>query len=50
MSFPHALERRRPRHPHPEKSQGRVREAAIAVRAIMLLVEAGELQCGENGR
>src|SRR6266581_3290653 len=24
------LERRRPRHPHPERSQGRVREAAIA--------------------
>ena len=28
--FPHSLERRRPRHPHPEASQGRVREAAVA--------------------
>ena len=28
--FPHPLERRRPRHPHPETSQSRVREAAIA--------------------
>ena len=27
--FPHALERRRPRHPHPEASQGGVREAAM---------------------
>ncbi len=27
--FPHPLERRRPRHPHPERSQGGVREAAI---------------------
>ena len=27
--LPHPLERRRPRHPHPEASQGRVREAAI---------------------
>ena len=25
--FPSALERRRPRHPHPETSQGRIREA-----------------------
>ena len=30
--FPHALERRRPRHPHPEGSQGGIREAAITVR------------------
>jgi transposase len=29
--FPHSLERRRPRHPHPERSQSRVREAAIVV-------------------
>ena len=28
--FPHALERRRPRHPHPEASQSRVREAEVA--------------------
>jgi len=28
--FPYPLERRRPRHPDPEASQGRVREAAIA--------------------
>ena len=28
--FPHALERRRPRYPHPERSQGGVREAAVA--------------------
>src|SRR5258707_6101092 len=28
--FPRALERRRPGHPHPERSQGRVREAAVA--------------------
>jgi hypothetical protein len=28
--LPHALERRRPRHPHPEASQSRVREAAVA--------------------
>jgi hypothetical protein len=27
--FPHALERRRPRHPRPEASQSRVRQAAI---------------------
>ena len=27
--FPHPLERRRPRHPHPEARQSRVREAAI---------------------
>ncbi len=27
--FPHALERRRPRHPHPEASQSRVREIAM---------------------
>ncbi len=27
--FPHALERRRPRHPHPETSQGRVRKAKV---------------------
>src|SRR5215469_6321708 len=27
---PRALERRRPRHPHPEASQGRVREVAVA--------------------
>ena len=27
--FPHALERRRPRHSHPEGSQSRVREAAM---------------------
>jgi len=29
--LPHPLERRRPRHSHPEGSQGRVREAAIIV-------------------
>ena len=29
--FPHALERRRPRHPHPEGSQGGVREATITI-------------------
>jgi len=29
QGFPHALERCRPRHPHPERSQGRVCEAAI---------------------
>jgi hypothetical protein len=28
--FPDPLERRRPRHPHPERSQSRVREAAVA--------------------
>ena len=28
--FPHALEGRRPRHPHPERSQSRVRQAAVA--------------------
>ena len=28
--FLHPLERRRPRHPHPEGSQGGVREAAVA--------------------
>ena len=28
--FPHPLERRRPRHPDPQASQGRVRQAAIA--------------------
>jgi hypothetical protein len=33
--LPHPLERRRPRHPHPEASQSRVREAAIATRATM---------------
>ncbi len=27
--FPHALERRRPRHSHPEASQGRVRKVAL---------------------
>jgi eukaryotic-like serine/threonine-protein kinase len=27
--FPHPLERRRPRHAHPESSQGRVREVAV---------------------
>src|SRR6266699_3744243 len=27
--FPHTLERRRPRHSHPEASQGGIREAAI---------------------
>ena len=27
--FPHALERRRPRHPHPEGSQGGIRETAV---------------------
>jgi eukaryotic-like serine/threonine-protein kinase len=31
--FLHALERRRPRHPHPEASQGGVREAPIGSRA-----------------
>ena len=31
--FPRALERRRPRHPHPEGSQGGVREAAVALSA-----------------
>src|SRR5208282_5353905 len=30
QGLPHPLERRRPRHPHPERSQGGVREAAIA--------------------
>ena len=30
QGFPHPLERRRPRHPHPEASQGGVREAAVA--------------------
>ena len=29
--LPHPLERRRPRHPHPEASQGGLREAAIVV-------------------
>ena len=29
--FPHALERRRPRRPHPEASQSGVREVAVAV-------------------
>ena len=28
--FPRSLERRRPRHPHPQASQGRVREAAVS--------------------
>src|ERR1700676_4791122 len=28
-SFPHPLERRRSRHPHPEESQSRVREVAV---------------------
>jgi tetratricopeptide (TPR) repeat protein len=31
--FPHALERRRPRHPHPEASPSGVREAALASRS-----------------
>jgi hypothetical protein len=41
--FPHPLERRRPRHPHPEASQSRVREAAIAgeVRPRRLLFADG---------
>ena len=30
--FPHPLERRRPRHPYPERSQSRVREAAMSAR------------------
>src|ERR1019366_8653707 len=30
QGFPHPLERRRPRHPHPEGSQDRVREVAVA--------------------
>ena len=32
--FPHPLERRRPRHPHPEASQGGVREAAVSGRTL----------------
>jgi hypothetical protein len=28
--LPRSLERRRPRHPHPQSSQSRVREAAVA--------------------
>jgi eukaryotic-like serine/threonine-protein kinase len=37
QGFPHPLERRRSRHPHAEASQSRVREVAIAVRAIIFL-------------
>jgi eukaryotic-like serine/threonine-protein kinase len=33
--LPHPLERRRPRHSDPERSQSRVRQTAIAARAIM---------------
>ena len=32
--FPRPLERRRPRHPHPERSQGGVREAAVSARNL----------------
>src|SRR5207244_12420896 len=35
--FPHPLERRRPRHSHPEASQGRVREAAMRTLGIGFL-------------
>ncbi len=33
--FPYALERRRPRHPHPEGSQSGVRQAAIAGKSLV---------------
>jgi tetratricopeptide (TPR) repeat protein len=32
--FSHPLERRRPRHPHPERSQGGLREAAVTDEAV----------------
>jgi len=31
--FPHPLERRRPRHPNPEASEGRIRKAAVEIRS-----------------
>ena len=34
--FPHSLERRRPRHPHPEASQSGVREVALVALRISL--------------
>ena len=47
---PHALERRRPRHPRPEASQSRVREAAIAVWAIISVTASERTSCGGNVR
>ena len=42
--FPHAMERRRPRYPHPEGSQGRVREVAVAEKGYAVLSDP--LLCG----
>src|SRR5207247_6330169 len=37
--FPHVVERRRPRHPYPEGSQGGVREIAMKVLRRLFLLE-----------
>ena len=42
--FPHALERRRPRHPHPERSQSGVREVAMSFWGTIVLSEVAGLR------
>ncbi len=48
--FPRAVERRRPRHPHPEASQSRVREAAIALVLIVGGQKFAEVQGQSRNR